>query len=500
MLDWAMVEDPEMAERVLAAAGTVYGFGRWEALPRGCAFLLADRERSSHWPTAVGILCTISPMAERFEIFGALADAIAAATAADDVAAVRILSLGEAYVGLMQGDPRFAVALFDAAVADGHTDVAFLVGTGTTGIFAWLGQESEAQRIAEWVHDLMRETSGTADTAAGATTASLNNSRGVFGEIDDIPERVNSWGMVSNLYAEAAALRAVYTGKMIWQQRALRLCRSEGALLEGLAHRRVAWAAAVVSGDLESALEELGDDSARGALTSLPVDLLRGVTLATLGRWADALVCTEVAEAAIRTIPVPAPAMHAAATLLRARIAAANGDLPMADSKAHEALVCAVDSGFRIVTIDALETVAAVTHDRVRAARLAGAAAADRRRCGYVAPLWSGLTEADAADLQAEHPDAWIEGEGLAMADAVGIARKQRGPRGRPAFGVDSLTPTEALVAEALARGRTNPEVAAELLISVATVKTHVSHIFAKLNVRNRSELVNAMHHEKITF
>ena len=140
--------------------------------------------------------------------------------------AVRILSLGEAYVGLMQGDPRFAVALFDAAVADGHTDVAFLVGTGTTGVFAWLGQESEAQRTAEWVHDLMRETSGTADTAAGATAAYLNNSRGVFGDIDDIPESVNSWGMVSNLYAEAAAQRAVYTGQMIWQQRALRLCRT----------------------------------------------------------------------------------------------------------------------------------------------------------------------------------------------------------------------------------------------------------------------------------
>ena len=83
------------------------------------------------------------------------------------------------------------------------------------------------------------------------------------------------------------------------------------------------------------------------------------------------------------------------------------------------------------------------------------------------------------------------------MAEAVSIARRQRGPRGRPAFGVGSLTPTEALVAEGLARGRTNPEVAAELLITVATVKTHVTRIFAKLNVRNRAELANAMHQEK---
>lgn len=114
-----------------------------------------------------------------------------------------------------------------------------------------------------------------------------------------------------------------------------------------------------------------------------------------------------------------------------------------------------------------------------------------------MARLWSGLTEATAALLQAERPDAWSDGEALTMAEAVGIARKQRGPRGRPSFGIASLTPTEALVAEALVRGRTNPEVAAELLISVATVKTHVTHIFAKLNVRNRAELVNAMHQEK---
>ena len=56
---------------------------------------------------------------------------------------------------------------------------------------------------------------------------------------------------------------------------------------------------------------------------------------------------------------------------------------------------------------------------------------------------------------------------------------------------------SQALVAEGLARGRTNPEVAAELLITVATVKTHVTRIFAKLNVRNRAELANAMHQEK---
>ena len=40
-----------------------------------------------------------------------------------------------------------------------------------------------------------------------------------------------------------------------------------------------------------------------------------------------------------------------------------------------------------------------------------------------------------------------------------------------------------------IARGRTNQEIAAELFISLSTVKSHVSTIQAKLGVRNRVEI-----------
>jgi DNA-binding CsgD family transcriptional regulator len=42
-----------------------------------------------------------------------------------------------------------------------------------------------------------------------------------------------------------------------------------------------------------------------------------------------------------------------------------------------------------------------------------------------------------------------------------------------------------ALVTE----GLTNPQIAEKLLMGRATVKTHLEHVFAKLGVRNRSEL-----------
>ncbi|NUT50408.1 MAG: response regulator transcription factor [Saccharothrix sp.] len=51
------------------------------------------------------------------------------------------------------------------------------------------------------------------------------------------------------------------------------------------------------------------------------------------------------------------------------------------------------------------------------------------------------------------------------------------------------LSDREAEVARAIARGRTNQEIAAELFISLSTVKTHVAGIQAKLGARNRVQI-----------
>ncbi|MFI7610701.1 response regulator [Nonomuraea terrae] len=53
----------------------------------------------------------------------------------------------------------------------------------------------------------------------------------------------------------------------------------------------------------------------------------------------------------------------------------------------------------------------------------------------------------------------------------------------------DPLTERELDVVRLVARGRTNQEVAAELFVSLSTVKTHLGSIQAKLGVRNRVEI-----------
>ncbi|TXS54639.1 DNA-binding response regulator [Streptomyces sp. uw30] len=59
----------------------------------------------------------------------------------------------------------------------------------------------------------------------------------------------------------------------------------------------------------------------------------------------------------------------------------------------------------------------------------------------------------------------------------------------RPAVPVEPLTDRELDVVRLVALGRTNAEIAAELYVSLSTVKTHLSSVQLKLSARNRVEV-----------
>lgn len=58
-----------------------------------------------------------------------------------------------------------------------------------------------------------------------------------------------------------------------------------------------------------------------------------------------------------------------------------------------------------------------------------------------------------------------------------------------PTGSAHRLSDREVDIARSVARGRTNQEIAAELFISLSTVKTHITRIQHKLGVRNRVEI-----------
>jgi DNA-binding NarL/FixJ family response regulator len=80
---------------------------------------------------------------------------------------------------------------------------------------------------------------------------------------------------------------------------------------------------------------------------------------------------------------------------------------------------------------------------------------------------------------------------GAAAGSAAGSAAPAGADPGR-SLGArfPDLTPREVDVLERIADGRTNPQIAAELFLTVPTVKSYVNQVFAKLGVRTRAEAV----------
>jgi DNA-binding CsgD family transcriptional regulator len=76
----------------------------------------------------------------------------------------------------------------------------------------------------------------------------------------------------------------------------------------------------------------------------------------------------------------------------------------------------------------------------------------------------------------------WAERTGQELARISGRARAD-----------DGLTPTELRVAELVAEGASNKEVAAALFVSTKTIEGHPSRIYAKLGVRSRTELAHRL-------
>jgi predicted ATPase/DNA-binding CsgD family transcriptional regulator len=186
------------------------------------------------------------------------------------------------------------------------------------------------------------------------------------------------------------------------------------------------------------------------------------------------------------------------AGVVRAKLRAREGDLHEAESLAYEAVRLGSEAGDQLGLVDGLELLARLANEQEsakEAVRLWAAAESLRGELGYVRfPVAQGPYEtAVAGAKQALGPDdfgaAWADGAKLSPDEAIAYAARGRGERKRPSTGWASLTPSELEVVRLVGEHLSNPEIAARLFVSRATVKTHLVHIFSKLGIDSRSKL-----------
>lgn len=191
---------------------------------------------------------------------------------------------------------------------------------------------------------------------------------------------------------------------------------------------------------------------------------------------------------------------HAISTALleQARLRRRAGDCEQAARAAIQAVQLQEALGDAPGLVDSLEELggARATQGQCRTAcRLFAAASAARDRQGIVRPPIRTIDyDLDVAlargGLTPQGWDAvWAAGASLSMSGAAAAAVKCRGRRDSPSVGWEAITPTERQVVALVARGMTNREAAATLVISSRTVETHVAHVLAKVGIASRREL-----------
>jgi len=84
------------------------------------------------------------------------------------------------------------------------------------------------------------------------------------------------------------------------------------------------------------------------------------------------------------------------------------------------------------------------------------------------------------------------------LLDVIAAGQDNQAGPGAPPL-PDGLTVREAEVLALIARGLSNTEIAAQLVVSEATVKSHINHLFAKTGVRDRAQAVAYAYDHELT-
>ena len=229
---------------------------------------------------------------------------------------------------------------------------------------------------------------------------------------------------------------------------------------------------AMARGDLEDVIAAVG--SVRATDSAQPAGLLRRFdwrsleidALIGLGRLGKAETALAELDAALP--PAGPPSALVAAARLRGDLAAAAGH--------QDAAAAAFQTAWH--RAEGLPVPLALAQLEISDARRLRAAGQPQQAVARLRAARQRLTSLGA------RPDVEICDRELAAAGAP------PGPKTEPAL--VGLTPAEQAVARLVATGRSNRQTAAELYVSVKTVEFHLGHIYDKLGIRSRKDLIAA--------
>ena len=187
--------------------------------------------------------------------------------------------------------------------------------------------------------------------------------------------------------------------------------------------------------------------------------------------------------------------------VLLVRGALADGDRDRAAALARQTQRLAMSMpGDRDMTAAAEHARGLVEQDPAALRRAAGRYAAARARASALEDAgngWAGQGDQDMATTLLSQAYALYEELGdnddqarvRSSLRAAGTRLRHWTRADRPAFGWDSLTDTERRVADLVAQGLSNRQVANRVFLSAHTVAFHLRHIFWKLGITSRVQL-----------